>query len=310
MRPDVTFIIAAWKAADTLPAALHSALAQQGVDVECVVADDCSGDGTADAARALNDARIKVVSLDRNGGPGAARNAAMRLATGRWLAVLDCDDSVRPDRLARMIARGERLDAAIVVDNIEIAENGRSHPMFPEALLQRTPDISLEAFILSNRMFRSRFNFGYMKPIVRHDFVRQHDIRYPDGLRIGEDFIFLASAMAHGGRCVVEPQAGYVYAVRQGSISRVLHAHHVKALIAADAAFLAGHRLSGPDRAAMAAHRKSLDDAAAFLEVVRHIKDRSIVGALRQGLANPMALAHLRMPIAARLQRLARPAAG
>ncbi|MCM2504074.1 glycosyltransferase [Aureimonas altamirensis] len=310
MQPDVTFVIAAWKAADTLPAALHSALAQAGVEVECVVADDCSGDGTADAARALRDARIKIVSLDRNGGPGAARNAAMRLATGRWLAVLDCDDSVRPDRLARMIARGERMDAEIVVDNIEIAENGRSHPMFPEALLRRTPDISLEAFILSNRMFRSRFNFGYMKPILRRDFVLEHGIRYPDGLRIGEDFIFLASAMAHGGRCVVEPEAGYVYAVRQGSISRVLHAHHVEALIAADAAFLAAHRLSGPESAAMAAHRKSLDDAAAFLEVVRHIKDRSIVGALRQGLANPMALAHLRMPIAARLQRLARPATG
>ncbi len=310
MQPDVSFVIAAWKAADTLPAALHSALAQTGVEVECVVADDCSGDGTADAARALRDARIKIVSLDRNGGPGAARNAAMRLATGRWLAVLDCDDSVRPDRLARMIARGERMDAEIVVDNIEIAENGRSHPMFPEALLRRTPDISLEAFILSNRILRSRFNFGYMKPILRRDFVLEHDIRYPDGLRIGEDFIFLASAMAHGGRCVVEPEAGYVYAVRQGSISRVLHAHHVEALIAADAAFLATHRLSGPDSAAMAAHRKSLDDAAAFLEVVRHIKDRSIVGALRQGLANPMALAHLRMPIAARLQRLARPATG
>ncbi len=68
-------------------------------------------------------------------------------------------------------------------------------------------------------------------------------MRYDETLRIGEDYILLASALAKGGRCVVEPDAGYAYHIRDGSISRVLELHHVEAMLAADAAFLRGHQL-------------------------------------------------------------------
>ena len=40
-------------------------------------------------------------------------------------------------------------------------------------------------------------------------------------LKVGEDYLFLASAIALGGRCVIEPVAGYDYHIREGSISRV-----------------------------------------------------------------------------------------
>ena len=62
-------------------------------------------------------------------------------------------------------------------------------------------------------------------------------LRYDETLRIGEDYILLASALAKGGRCVVEPSVGYSYHVRAGSISRVLELHHVEAMLAADVDF-------------------------------------------------------------------------
>ncbi|WP_062228072.1 glycosyltransferase family 2 protein [Aureimonas frigidaquae] len=310
MQPDVSFIIPAWRAADTVGTALTSALAQTGVSVECIVVDDCSGDGTADAARALGDPRVTVLSLPDNRGPAGARNAALEQARGRWIAVLDCDDRLLPDRLHRMIARGEARDAAIVVDNLIVEEAGQGRPMFPTRHLERLDTIALDRFILSNRIFRSRFNYGYMKPILRRDVLERHAIRYPEALRIGEDFLFMASVMAWGGTCVVEPSAGYVYAIRQGSISRVLHPEHVEALIQADEAFQAAHSLSPSARRAMQRHAKSLADAAAFLALVEHLKQGAIGRAFRQAIANPVAFTHLRMPIQVRLQRLTRPRLG
>ena len=92
-------------------------------------------------------------------------------------------------------------------------------------------------------MFENTFSFGYMKPIFERHFLRRHALRYDETLRIGEDYILLASALAKGGRCVVEPSVGYSYHVRAGSISRVLELHHVEAMLAADAAFVRDHAL-------------------------------------------------------------------
>ena len=92
-------------------------------------------------------------------------------------------------------------------------------------------------------MFKRTFSFGYMKPVFERHFVEQHALRYDETLRIGEDYIFMASALAKGGSCAVEPIAGYVYRIRAGSISRVLQLHHVEAMLLADAAFVRSHAL-------------------------------------------------------------------
>src|SRR5690242_12326579 len=99
MQPDVTFIMAAYNAEATIAHALRSALDQKGVSVEVVVVDDCSRDGTVDVARAFPEDRVHVVALGQNRGPGGARNAGISVARGRWIAVLDCDDTVSPQRL-------------------------------------------------------------------------------------------------------------------------------------------------------------------------------------------------------------------
>ncbi len=75
--PDVSFIVAAYNAAGTLAKAIDSALAQRGVSVEVIVADDCSTDETRAIAESYADRNVKLLALARNGGPAAARNAAL-----------------------------------------------------------------------------------------------------------------------------------------------------------------------------------------------------------------------------------------
>lgn len=307
MQPDVSFVIAAYNAENSVARAIESALDQRDVSVEVVVVDDRSSDRTVEIARAFPPELVKVISLDQNRGPGGARNAGLEAARGRWIAVLDSDDTVHPQRLLRMITRAETHGARIAVDNLEVVRDdaGTREAMFEPSLLEAHAELTLADFIAANIMFESTFSFGYMKPIFERSFLEQHQLRYDETLRIGEDYIFLASAMAKGGRCVVEPGVGYAYHIREGSISRVLEPRHVEAMLRADATFLEQHRLDPRAAAAQTRRTRSLRQAASFLKLVQHLKARAPILAAATALRDPAALRHLGMPIAARLRRLA-----
>ncbi|WP_420376998.1 glycosyltransferase family 2 protein [Rhizobium skierniewicense] len=308
VQPDVTFIIAAYNSAETIVPAIESALSQEDVSLEVIVVDDKSSDATREIVGALShkDPRVRLIALDQNLGPGGARNAGIDAANGRWIAVLDSDDAIEPQRTARMIARAENANAVIAVDNLDVVyTDGRpKETMFPEALLEARRVLTLEDFIASNVLFRSTFNFGYMKPMFSRDFLNTHQLRFHPTLRIGEDYLLLASALAVGGLCVIEPQPGYVYNIREGSISRVLELRHVEAMIAADEEFLAHHTLLPAARDAQNQRSRSLIEARHFLMLVSSIKKRSVGGILKIALRDPVSLRHLRMPIELRLRKL------
>lgn len=307
MQPDVSFVIAAYNAEGDITRAIESALAQHGVSVEVIVVDDCSRDRTVEVARAFPPEQVKVIALDRNRGPGGARNAGLDAATGRWISVLDSDDTVRPDRLRRMIDRAQAAGASIAVDNIEVmeGEDGARQVMFDRDFLDKLPEIDLATFIGGNIMFEGRFSFGYLKPIFERAFVESTALRYDEVLRIGEDYMLFARALARGGRCIVEPRPGYIYHIRGGSISRVMELRHVEAMLEADAAFLRTHALDPRALAAQARRTRSLHQAASFLLMVSQLKERAPLKAAGTALRDPAALKHLRMPIAARMRRLA-----
>lgn len=307
-QPDVSFVIAAYNARETLVRAIDSALAQVGVSVEVIVVDDCSIDGTQDITQAYSsiDERVKLVAREVNGGPAAARNIGFEKATGRWIAVLDADDTVHPQRMLGMLERAAASEAQVVVDNIDVIplDHGPTQTMFPPDFLKRFPQISLADFIGSNVIFQTTFNFGYMKPMFEREFLVRHHLRFDETLRVGEDYLMLASALACGAVCAVVPHSGYVYHLRHGSISRVLEQRHLDAMLASDRKFLDRYRLDAEAMAAQRRRTRSILEAGSFLTLVDEIKKRSLGGFLRTAIENPRALRHLRMPIAVRMRRL------
>jgi succinoglycan biosynthesis protein ExoO len=308
--PDVSFIIAAYNAEDTLKRAIDSALAQVGVTVEVVVVDDCSTDGTREIAKSYADPRVRLICQPENGGPGRARNTGIDLAVGRWVATLDSDDAVYPERLLSMIEKGKAIDAQVVVDNLDVVplEGGAPKTMFDRDFLEKQKAITLAEFIDSNRVFKSTFNFGYMKPIFDRAFLVDHDLKFDEMLRVGEDYILLAATLASGARCAVDPTPGYVYYLREGSISRVLKHRHLDDMLEADRLFLARFPLDPEAAQAQERRTRSIIDARSFLTLVDEIKKRSVGGVLKTAMENPGALRHLKMPIAVRMRRFARAA--
>lgn len=68
-----------------------------------LIVDDCSTDNTRELVAEYNDPRIKYHCLEQNSGAAVARNTALRLAKGRWIAFLDSDDLWRPKKLEHQI---------------------------------------------------------------------------------------------------------------------------------------------------------------------------------------------------------------
>jgi len=107
--PKVTVIIPAHNRSRVLPRAIASVRAQTFADWELIVVDDASTDDTFAVAQriAAEDGRIRVMRHERNQGVGPARNTAVAVAAGEWLAFLDSDDEWAPEKLAKQLARAE-----------------------------------------------------------------------------------------------------------------------------------------------------------------------------------------------------------
>jgi glycosyltransferase involved in cell wall biosynthesis len=101
----VSVIIPAFDAAATIRQTLNSVLTQTYQEIEVIVVDDGSSDATDAIVEEFvaRDARFQLIR-QRNAGVGAARNTAIRKATGKYIAPLDADDFWFPEKLEKQVA--------------------------------------------------------------------------------------------------------------------------------------------------------------------------------------------------------------
>lgn len=101
--PLVSVIIPTYNRIDTLPRSMESVLCQTYGNLELIVVDDGSTDGTEEYVKGMSDGRIRYVKGDGNRGPAAARNMGVRLAQGEYVAFQDSDDEWHPDKLEKQM---------------------------------------------------------------------------------------------------------------------------------------------------------------------------------------------------------------
>ncbi len=139
--PDFTVVIPTRDRWALLQPTLRSALAQEDVSLEVVVADDGSTDGTAAGLAEVADERLRVLRHPSSRGVAAARNAAIAEARGEWLAFLDDDDLWAPHKLRTQLAAATAVGAqwaycaALVVDDRGSVLD-RIDPPDPDRLLE------------------------------------------------------------------------------------------------------------------------------------------------------------------------------
>lgn len=102
----VSVVIPSFNYGTYLPAAVGSALGQEGVRIEVIVVDDASTDGSLSTAMALaaSDSRVTVIAHRNNSGPVKTFNDGLAVATGTYIVRLDADDLLTPGSIARALA--------------------------------------------------------------------------------------------------------------------------------------------------------------------------------------------------------------
>lgn len=115
-NPLISVIIPVYNMEKYLRRCLDSVLAQDYTNLEILVVDDGSTDGSWAICQeyARKDARITVIHQE-NGGLSAARNTGLDRATGAYIAFVDSDDYILPNMYSAMLACKNREDADIPV---------------------------------------------------------------------------------------------------------------------------------------------------------------------------------------------------
>lgn len=111
--PCISVIIPTYNRRPLLQRAMNSALEQTENDIEVIIADDGSTDGTKELVYAIQDSRIRYLALPHQGAC-AARNAGLDAARGQYIAFLDSDDVWHPNKLHIQKNQLEASDADIV----------------------------------------------------------------------------------------------------------------------------------------------------------------------------------------------------
>jgi glycosyltransferase involved in cell wall biosynthesis len=135
MSPEVSVVIPTCNRPDLASRAVRSALAQTYEDLEVIVVIDGPDPATEEALAAIPDARLRVLTLPRQGKAPNARNQGTRAATGRWTAFLDDDDEWLPEKLeVQLKLAATAVRPSPVVATRLISRSPRSDTVMPRRL--------------------------------------------------------------------------------------------------------------------------------------------------------------------------------
>jgi succinoglycan biosynthesis protein ExoO len=206
----------------TLGRALLSALGQTMRNIEVIVVDDASTDGSwaLICAMAASDFRLRAIRNKTNRGKSVGMNRAIAYARGCWLAVLDADDWYHADRLSALIGIGERRQVEMVADNQVFFDATANHTVGTAWTPAMTDwELMFDGFLEASDAY-ARFNMGMLKPVMRTNFMRRAALGYEAQARDGHDFLHLLAFYLAGGRAAIGNMPYYHYTQPFGSISR------------------------------------------------------------------------------------------
>jgi len=293
----VSVIVAAWNAAQTLERCVASIAAQERVETEIIVVNDCSSDQTADviARLARQYEQVRAAQTDQNGGPSAARNKGLSLARGEWIAVVDADDSIAANRLATLVEAAEQRDADVYFDNLRIVTEGQEADddrlLIPSRYgFQLQQQWTIAQYTASNLAYKSPVLTGFLKPLFKARFLKEKALGYKTRVSVSEDYLLILESLILGARIFYLDHPGYNYFVYGSSLSGNFNPDAHRALIDEETALAARYagRLSPSERQAIAEHVRYLRLAGVTNSLFAHLRRRDYGGFFRTLAGDPV----------------------
>ena len=197
----VSIIITAYNVEEFIARAVDSALAQDYPNIEVVVVDDCSTDGTSEILAQYGD-KIRVVKHEVNQGAGMARRNGIKASTGDFALTLDADDWLDSDLISKLVAVQQETQAEIVSGGVTVERtNGAYDVHCYGSKIVSDPRERITSFLVEKVKFMNN------KLIARRllDAVEYCERRFIEDTPTIIPMLFLAEKFAYA------PTVGYHY---------------------------------------------------------------------------------------------------
>ena len=196
--PKYSIIVPVYKAEAYLAECVESVLAQQISDLELILVDDGSPDGSGDMCDryAERDARVKVIHKE-NGGVSSSRNWGIEVAAGEYIIFLDSDDFVDKsyfEVIEELVARGGELFSFGMYSYTHKRDGGvdiKDSRMNLDMELDASDSQCLSRF-MTESFFASPCNKVFLASVIK-----EHNIRFPLGVVCFEDYLFSLEYLKH-----------------------------------------------------------------------------------------------------------------
>lgn len=218
MKGKVSIIIPAFNVENYIGRGVSSALSQTYEDIEVVVVDDGSSDGTWSVLQTYSaDSRV-VLSRQENSGVSRARNHALNLATGDYVIFLDSDDWLEPEACEQMMRMQSLKPGALiaadanfvsVVNGLEVCGN--------QIADMSIEDLSSDAAILRFGVYNSIHIGSFCYKLFSRELIERCGIRFDERIAHTEDGLFVFNYLKECRGLHYEPLALWNILDRPGS---------------------------------------------------------------------------------------------
>ena len=216
MIPKVSVILPAYNAEAFLARCVDSLLAQTLTEIEVVLVNDGSTDGTKAIidGYAARDPRVKAVHTE-NRGPADARHTGVEHATGEYIAFQDSDDYRPANSLELLYAKARETGADLVSGDYWVSRFAGS-PDFDRTkrpALKETDSLHAVKGWMTGALRGGLWSFLFKRELYTENVREYLSVRH------GEDGIILIQLLNHAGKVVQLKEPIYYYELRKGSLS-------------------------------------------------------------------------------------------
>ncbi len=314
MNPEISVIIPTYNSEQYLSQAIASALNQTYYNLEVIVVDDASRDGTLQVASSFQDKRLKIIENQENLGVSGARNRGLKAARGNWIALLDSDDWYAPERIEKLLLAAREHDADLVADDLFLVREGEFYPWSTLLKENGNPISSVELidavkFIESDRLppvtAPKTWSLGYSKPLIKKEFLTRNNLNYDEEIKVGEDFALYLRCLLCQAQYIFVPQAYYFYRNRESSLSTRTPTEYLAQSCQITQYFIDTEVSVQTDFELFMAMSKNLiifEKRLAYERIIESIKQKDLLNTIKEILAHP----HLGVDLFAKLLVIAR----
>ncbi|MBQ9337121.1 MAG: glycosyltransferase family 2 protein [Lentisphaeria bacterium] len=214
-RPTVSVLIPAYNKERTICRAVRSVLAQTCRDLEVIVSDDASTDGTRDRVRELaaEDGRVRLVESERNQGTLLNRLSAFEASAGKYLLCLDADDTLDPECAAALVSLVEKESADMVGFGARMLDGSGKTAGTVDAVKH----VLTGKNIFEAAFCRHLYNWSVCLKLIRRDLFEKAASEAEKFYCVSaEDFYFYTVLSHYAQRLVMSGRIFYNYHVSEG----------------------------------------------------------------------------------------------